>query len=755
VAGNRRAYESAVKRAANLAWEKKWTRAAQEYTKALDEYPQDVAALTGLGLACAETRQLDKALDMYKRAANLSPDNPEVIQRVGQVFERMAQWPDAARAYMLAADAHLRLRNVSQAMELWRQAARLDPGNPAVHRNLAQAYQNQGDHRRAARQHLIMARVLEQKQDIRQAIEHCNTALKLDPRNTEAQEIREALRRGQPLPDGPTARLQPDAEGKRTLDSFVVFEEIEMGGAALLDDKDRASPADMLREHLLTQMVEALFSDDADPEMMQVNLLLGQAVDFQTRGLVDRAIDTYTNVLRMGTETPAIHFNLGLLHLEKRDFTRAIEHLNQTLSNPDYALGAHFAIGQGYQAWNKTTDALQHLLHVLEIVDLQTVHPDQIEAIRAAYEQFYQQYAEQDHTQEKQHLVQSIISLLSSRGWGQQLIQAREQLNDLAGGSILTTLAEVFTEPEAEKAMTSMRNIHTYLKQGMLFTALEECFWAIQQAPFYLPLHLRMADILIGGDRLDEAVNKYITVAETYKERGALRRAIAIFRKALEIAPMDIGVREHLIDMLIAAQMIDQAIEQYIAVADAYYQLAQIDRAIEKYEEALRYAGRGDPSRHWESNILHRIGDIHIQRVDSREAIKAYRRIKRMHAKDEKARTYLVDLYFRTGQRDAALRELDELIEFHKTKRQPRKMLSILQDVVRPRPKELALHMRLAKAYLDMRMKQEAIAELDIIGELQLEANMPQEAVRTIQAIIRLGPENVQGYQQLLAQLKR
>jgi hypothetical protein len=53
-----------------------------------------------------------------------------------------------------------------------------------------------------------------------------------------------------------------------------------------------------------------------------------------------------------------------------------------------------------------------------------------------------------------------------------------------------------------------------------------------------------------------------------------------------------------------------------------------------------------------------------------------------------------------------------------------------------------------------MKMKKEAIAELDAIGNLQLEAGQTQAAIRTIQAIIRLGPDNVRGYQQLLAQLR-
>jgi tetratricopeptide (TPR) repeat protein len=340
------------------------------------------------------------------------------------------------------------------------------------------------------------------------------------------------------------------------------------------------------------------------------------------------------------------------------------------------------------------------------------------------------------------------------QGWGRRLLQTREQLDALADGDLLITLAETLIEPDAETAITSMGLVREYVEKDLLFTALEECLWAIQHAPYYLPLHLYLVDVLIKEGRLEEAVQKYITVADTYRVRGALEYSIIVYRKALKIAPMNVELREHLIGIFSDARMFDQAIEQYIALAGTYYQLAEVDRAIEKYEQALKYAPMGDSSRHWEANILHRVGDIHMQRVDWREAIKVYQRIKHMDAEDDRARAQLVDLHFKTGQRDQALRELDDLIELYKVGHQPRKMVSTLQDLVRSQPRELALHMRMAKTYLDLQMKDEAIAALDTVGEVQLEAGMTREAVRTIQAIIRLGPENVQGYQQLLAQLR-
>ncbi|MBL7200075.1 MAG: tetratricopeptide repeat protein [Anaerolineae bacterium] len=571
--GNRRAYESAMKRAANMAWGKKWSRAISEYEKALAEFPQDVAALTGLGLAYVETRQLDQALNTYKQAANQSPDNPEVIQRVGQILERLARWPDAARAYVLTADAYLRLRDVSQATEMWQKATILDPESLDAHRNLIKVYKNQGEVRRAARHHLIAARVLERRKDRAVAMEHCTLALELDPHNREAQDILQALQRGRPLPDGPTGRLQPDAEGKRTLDSFVVFEDIETDSVPLLDDQGRRSPADMLRRHSLTRMAEAMFSDNVDPKEMEANRLLGHAADLQTRGLVDRAIETYESAREMGVNTSALHFNLGLLYQEKRGFQRALDHLSRTSSDPDYTLGAHYAIGECYQAVGEPARALQHYFQVLKAFDAQTTAPSYTGELDSTYAQLHQQYIKQADVEEMQRCIQSISSFLSARGWGQRLMLARQQLDSLTGSTPFITLAETLTEPNAEAVVAALGRILSYIEQDMPLTALEESFWAIQQAPYYLPLHLAIARILIREQRLDEAAQKYIAVAQTYRTRGDLRRAIALFHRALEIVPMDVEVRERLIQILTDANMIDQAVEQYIALANSYYQL--------------------------------------------------------------------------------------------------------------------------------------------------------------------------------------
>jgi hypothetical protein len=50
-------------------------------------------------------------------------------------------------------------------------------------------------------------------------------------------------------------------------------------------------------------------------------------------------------------------------------------------------------------------------------------------------------------------------------------------------------------------------------------------------------------------------------------------------------------------------------------------------------------------------------------------------------------------------------------------------------------------------------MRQEAIRELDTLGELQLDAGLREQAITTVRFIISLQPDNVEAYTQLLAQI--
>ncbi len=78
----------------------------------------------------------------------------------------------------------------------------------------------------------------------------------------------------------------------------------------------------------------------------------------------------------------------------------------------------------------------------------------------------------------------------------------------------------------------------------------------------------------------------------------------------------------------------------------------------------------------------------------------------------------------------------------------------MLQEAVQVRPEEMGLRSRLAATYARQGMTRDAIAEYDALGEMQLEAGLREDAARTIQTIISLGPDDVEGYRRLFSQIK-
>jgi tetratricopeptide (TPR) repeat protein len=752
-----------MKRASNYAWDKQWSKAIVEYKRALAEFPDDLTALVSLGMAYLESRQLEEALSAYQKASQLTPDDPLAWERVADVQERLRNLDEAAEAYVAMANIYVERKAMSKATETWLRVTRLAPDHLGAHLSLAEAYAKQGKARAAAGEHLTLARVLQKRGQTEKAIQKCRLALELDPRNAQAHATLEALRAGErvekvPLPAPATIEVGEVEE---------IEEEIEKEGSPVETAKQKALmelAETLFEEHPVedagadvTAFVEGHRAREATPKLTQgqIDTILGQAIDSQTRGAIDKAIANYSRLVEAKVDQPAIHFSLGLLLQEKRQLDEAIRELSLTTRHPEYGLASHFALGECYRAQGKIEDALEHFIQVLKIIDLQTVQRDQADDLIQLYDSMAESYTARGDRDKAITFLDSLADFLSGKGWQDKVMEARRRLDSVAEEGVTRSLAEVLEVPGSEEVLASMAKSQEYIKRNMLLTAIEEIYRAIEMASTYLPLHLRLAEVFVRQERLEEAIAKYMAVAEVYHMRGDDRQAIGVYKRVLKMSPMDVNVRVRMIDLLVHRGEIDQALEQYMSLADNYYQLAQIDKALEKFNEALYLASQASNERMWKARILHKIGDINMQRVDWRRATAAYEEIKALSPDDEQVRTYLFDLYQKQGQIHKALAELRELVGYYEANNQPQKSLSILKDAIQLRPQEMSLRALLIRVYIQQDMKHEAIAELDALGEMQLEAGLRDEAVQTVKQIIALKPENVEAYRQLLDHIRR
>jgi tetratricopeptide (TPR) repeat protein len=753
MAGNRESYEQAMRAAFDHSWNRNWKAAIEAYKQALMEFPEDLAAITALGSAFLEMGQPQVALKVFERAVHLAPQDAQALARLADAQERLGKLEEAAATHTRTGHAWAQQGKLEEAADAWTQASRLVPDQVQAYLNLAQVLEQLGRPEQASVEYATLATISQRQGDEEQALEYCQEALRLDANNSKAQSMLQSLQSArQPAtadlefweePEPEPAPIEPNSEEIFSFESLAA------------EETEAQSPMERAQRHALQELADLLFEAGADsgPDLAIV-AVIGQAIDQQTRGLLDDAIQNYRKALNSGLTQTAVFFNLGVLYYERRRYDEAVEAFRRSMRDEAYTIGSHYALGLTYHAAGKMDRSLEHFIEVVKVIDLQTVRPDQVKNLTATYQQISDSYIAKGDSGKASSFTQTLLKFFARPNWERKAREARRLMDTLSENGNLMTLAEYLESPETEIIVTAMALTGEYMRRNILMTAAEECFRAIQKAPNYLPLHVRLADIFLKQEHNEEAITKYLVVADVYETRGDAQQAINIYQKILRLAPMDVKVRDKLIELLIRRGEADQALEQFLILADVYYQLAQVERALERYNEALRLTPSSGNETGWKVDILHRMGDIYNQRVDWVQATVAYESIVTQTPDDERAQLALIDLYYKQGRSDRALQSLDTLLGIYQSAGKTQKLLAVLRETVQTRPEEMGLRARLAAAYARQGMTKQAIAEYDALGEMQLEAGLREEAARTIQTIINLGPDDVEGYRRLFSQIK-
>ncbi len=770
MAADHQRYDEAMRKGAQFAWDNDWAEAIAQFKIARIERPDDPVPPARLGQAYMELAEYTDALRFYQQAARLGPSDVVTLGHVADVFERTGQCDQAARTYMAVAELHLRDRSLDRAISNWERAARLDPGLLGARQRLVIIYQKQGRLSDSIREHLALARIYQARGDVPQAAAVCQAALDLDPDNPEVLAVVDLLRRGRPVPEQPSPPPAPVAETQIVSDSSLAralrsaaqsLEGHEAAGWATGTapaGEEGGSPVEDARQAALADLAEFVFEENsvsADGELSKSDRdsLISKAIEYQTRGEVDEAIDAYEQAIRGGMRQPAAHFNLGLLYQERLRIDPAIEQLKISLQDLEYTLASHFALGECFRAKGRFDEALTHFIEVAKIVDMRTVKREQVGDLVLLYESLAETYAVKGEQEQAVAFTTALAEFLSTKGWEDKVKDARQRLDVLSAEGEIMSLAEILAVPGSEQLLESISMTNEYSRRGWLDTALEECYKAVQLAPFYLPTHLWLARLLEQRGQIETAGQKYVTVSQVYRARGDPTRAMDALERATVLAPLDMVLRSRLIAMLKRHGEIDRALDHSIALAEAYYQLAQVDKAREKYQDALQLAPRGSPEKQWGLQILHRIADIDMQRLSWRDAARTYHRIIQLAPEDERASVTLVELLFKLRQSHEALAELDRFLAGLASQGNTKKILAILNEMISQQPDNMGLLNRLAAAYAQAGEREKAIEHLDRLGELQLDAGLRGVAANTIRAILSLQPADAEGYNQLLERI--
>jgi tetratricopeptide (TPR) repeat protein len=689
------------------------------------------------------------------------------MEKLAQLLERTGQLKEAIEAALKAADLFLNQRDVDKAIENWVRVTSLNPEHMLAHSRLALAHERLGHKVQAVAEYLALASLVQRTGNLEKTAELVHKALQIMPESAEAKQAQTLLRAGQLLPKplrpkggtGPIAmaqvkQLDKPKETDSGLDPIAEARQKALTRLAeiLFDySSEDDSAAQQTRRGMQALMRGTGPLNLQKNEQAKVVLHLGQAIDLQSKGKDTQAAEELEHALEAGFHHPALYFTLGLLRTNEERFESALRHLTHAVKHNDFNLGARLLMAQINQKLGRWQQAAVEYLEALKIADAAVVPPEQADEIRQLYEPLIEAQSAQAQEEAQKRLCENIHNLLMRRNWRDHLHQSREQMPK---SDMPMPLADVLLQAQSSQVLDSINHIHQLARAGRLRTAMEEAFYALTSAPTYLPLHTLMGDLLVRENHIPEAIAKFSAVAQAYSIRGEAAQATRILRRVIQLSPMDMKLRTRLIEQLLARGQVDDAVREYLELADIYYRLADLDNARKTYTTALRVVQQTRADRQWNVHILQRMADIDMQRLDWKQAIRVYEQIRTLRPDDEGARKSLIDLSLRLGQSAQAAAELESYLAYLQTRGSRERAIPFIEGLLEEHPGDITLRRGLAQAYYQAGRIEDAVQELDALAETLLESGRKEEAIALINQILLMNPPNAPQYRQLLLQLQ-
>mgnify|MGYP001765373732 CR=1 FL=1 len=769
MSGNQDAYKNAMNQGHNAAWEQNWDEAARWYQQALDALPNDAVALTSLGLALFEQRRYDESLGYYQRAANLYPNDPGPLDKMARLYELQGRIPEAVQVWMTASNLHLNLRDADKAVSDLQQAIALQPENVNARSRLAMILDKLGRKNEAVTEYLAVASLLQttgDKSKVNQIIQYLYQS---QPENPELRHALTLLRNKQPLPrpakprrsgtgpipTEPSHQLEKAKEAPQTPDPIQEARQSAMAELAAMlfaqADESQAGQGSRRGISALTRGTGNLSLEQA--EQTRILLHLGQAIDSQAQGQEKQAAEELERAASIGLRQPAAYYDLGLLTWQNNP-QASMRYLQESVKHPDYALASYLLMAKIQEQAGEMGDAVSNALQALRLADLQTVAVEEADDLRQIYDPIIESQTQTTDPKVLGEVYRTVMEQVLRPNWRDYLRLARTQLPPQPEGTPPLPLAEMLLESRSSQVVEAQANIRRLSAQGRTRSAMEIAYNALEAAPTYLPLHVQMGELLIQEGRSQDGVDKFMLVATLYTLRGEAEQAIRLLTRVTQMAPMDITVRNRLIDLLTANGKIDGALQQYVDLANVYYQMADLDAARATYAAAMKLIPKSKNGRTWVAQILPKLADIDMQRLDMKSALRTYEQLRTAIPDESEPRALLINLHFRMGQDAAAINEMDAYLTALESAGRREQAIQFVESIALDHPDQLEVHKRAAGLLMHAGEIDRAIVQMDQIATGLLKSGNRVAAIAMLEDILALNPADGEKYQHMLRQAR-
>lgn len=137
--------------------------------------------------------------------------------------------------------------------------------------------------------------------------------------------------------------------------------------------------------------------------------------------------------------------------------------------------------------------------------------------------------------------------------------------------------------------LTSLGRAQHALLHGEVSVALEEFKQLVEAAPENMYLQERFANVLVEVGEIEASRLTLRMVARHWESLGFQLRAVKVWRKLVELSPMDLNAKRHLGELYVSLHLFDLAKQAYLQLAETFAVQGNFRRRVAMLEAILRF----------------------------------------------------------------------------------------------------------------------------------------------------------------------
>ncbi len=630
MAGNRGIYNAAMKRAQELAQKQQWSAALREYQRAAAEFPEDVDARLGIAAAYAGLQRWQEAQEVYRKLQQEAPEDPVILERLAESYVQGKDLTQAREVLLRLSDLHVLHRKLPQAIAVLERLEKLLPQDEEVLNRLASLYLRAGDRSSAVRAQTERVRLLFRQGRLDEAMVLGEETLKLAPDNRQVKELLFRLRREI------AARKERGESPMETAPAGVISTyQLEEWAREATEHQERGDLEGAMR----------LYERAVQGGLRRADVLYSLGLLYKEAGRLQEAVDLLQGASGDDEFALSSHYALGECYRDLGQLDLAAQEFERAIHLVDLQSIGREAVEDLIQMYEAAADVHERRRDLARAASLYATLAGFLQSKRwkqgrtDEFRRRAQELTEQSMFEKLRQLGTGILPAIEGQVRGEPteevaVEEAAPSIPPLTEGTLrpITDFLRAAGRPEAafpagapagapvtvkplEEALAivppvpvqlPVRELDTsglgesvqelvqasriYLERGLFNAAIDACCEVIVQAPDYLPIHLRLAEIYERQDRPEMALAKYQALAQTYLAREEKEKAVEVYRAMLALSPDAVSTRSHLADLLLELGQTEEAVREKIQLAQSYFRLGQTGRAIETFREVRALA---------------------------------------------------------------------------------------------------------------------------------------------------------------------